>query len=649
MLTLLLIGMLTLASNIQLGKADWTWTETIYIRADGSVYPSSAPISTVDNVIYTLTDNIVGAVAESSSAIVVERSNVIIDGKGKTVQGTGAHLSKGISLTSMNNVTIKGTNIKGFFFGISLASSLGNCISGNNITVSNFHGIWLYYSSDNSISENNITANNGDGIELYNSSGNNISGNNVGSHMYGIWLYSSSGNCISRNNIANSWHGIRLEYYSSDNSISGNNITANKYDGINLASSSGNSISGNNITANNDSGIYLESSSDNSIYHNNFIDNINQASSYNSLNAWDDGYPSGGNYWNDYVDADERSGPNQDEPGKDGIWDHAYVVGWDNEDRYPLVNRWVPRTVGVQVGDWVKYSVEIVGYRPGFPVDLNDVEWGKTVVQAILGTTIEVELLWHLKNGTEITTTGTVDVVTSGYPGPTSMTGLFVSKDLPVGATLYATYPFGAIPPSLKINETVFKEYLGVSRETNRAEGTKGVHIDAYWDKATGILSELNEDYEGYFTWSLRFEIVDTNLWEAPIISAAIDIDSDFLNLWSKGRWITAYIQLPEGYSAEDIDASTILLNGTIAPVLDYKYGFVTNASEYLIDHNGDGVLERIVKLDRATLVSWIYQNIGMRSGISLTITGKLFDGISFEGTDTISVLWTGRRAPFKR
>ncbi len=54
MLTLLLTSMLTFAYNIQPVKA----SGTIYIRADGSVDPPTAPISTVDNVTYAFTNNI---------------------------------------------------------------------------------------------------------------------------------------------------------------------------------------------------------------------------------------------------------------------------------------------------------------------------------------------------------------------------------------------------------------------------------------------------------------------------------------------------------------------------------------------------------------------------------------------------------------
>jgi hypothetical protein len=77
MLSLLLIGMLALAFNIQQVKA----SGTIYIRADGSVEPSTANITSVDNVTYTFTNNI-------NDYIVVQRNNIVVDGAGYTVQAT---------------------------------------------------------------------------------------------------------------------------------------------------------------------------------------------------------------------------------------------------------------------------------------------------------------------------------------------------------------------------------------------------------------------------------------------------------------------------------------------------------------------------------------------------------------------------------
>lgn len=125
--------------------------------------------------------------------------------------------------------------------------------------------------------------------------------------------------------------------------------------------------------------------------------------------------------------------------------------------------------------------------------------------------------------------------------------------------------------------------------------------------------------------------------------ATTVDFDPSTLNLNSKGKWIIAYIQLPEGYNAADINATTILLDGTFSPVLDPKYSFVTNSSEYLIDHNNDGILERMVKFNRADLESYIYHTQGIRYGnVALTITGELLDGTEFEATDTVFVNYAG-------
>jgi hypothetical protein len=79
-------------------------------------------------------------------------------------------------------------------------------------------------------------------------------------------------------------------------------------------------------------------SHDNKIYHNNFVDNTNQIYILDPKgNTWNNGYPSGGNYWSDYTDVDCFSGPGQDTPGGDGIWDHPYVIDADNVDYYPLM------------------------------------------------------------------------------------------------------------------------------------------------------------------------------------------------------------------------------------------------------------------------------------------------------------------------
>jgi len=140
-----------------------------------------------------------------------------------------------------------------------------------------------------------------------------------------------------------------------------------------------------------------------------------------------------------------------------------------------------------------------------------------------------------------------------------------------------------------------------------------------------------------------RNDLVVADGYEAHTISVytqrivlkltVIDFDPSTMNLKSKGQWITAYLQPPQGHNAEDIDATSILLNDTIHPILDPKYGFVTNPSGYLVDDNGDGILERMVRFDRAEVMALLSSGY-----TTLAITGEV-NGISFEGTDTIRLI----------
>jgi parallel beta-helix repeat protein len=331
---LLLANVLPLAFNIQPVMA----SGAIYIRADGSIDSPTAPISTLDNVTYTLTGNI----TNSDGGIAVERNNIIIDGAGYTIQGSIDRSSistesKGIDLTGRNNVTIQNMEIKTFNEGVfvarALASSSNNTIFRNDMNNNNY-GICLLEDTPNNSMDGNIITNNKHGIYLQWSSNGTVSGNIITNNEDGIYLMWSNNNEISGNRVTNNEFGIVLDQ-SHDDNVSGNNVTDNVSGGIWIYHSSNNTISGNDVIANSEGmTLIFEYNPNNVIYHNNFINNTQhvQILTLGYANSWDDGYPSGGNYWSDYTGVDANG---------DGIGDTPYVIDANNTDNYPLMSNYV--------------------------------------------------------------------------------------------------------------------------------------------------------------------------------------------------------------------------------------------------------------------------------------------------------------------
>lgn len=106
---------------------------------------------------------------------------------------------------------------------------------------------------------------------------------------------------------------------------------------------------------------------------------------------------------------------------------------------------------------------------------------------------------------------------------------------------------------------------------------------------------------------------------EKVIFKATINIDPDTLNLKSKGKWITAYIDLLQGYDVNNINISTVMLNDAIPA----EWGNVQNTT-------------LMVKFDRSDVEDMIGSPA---EEVTLMVTGQLFDGTEFQGSDTIRVI----------
>jgi parallel beta-helix repeat protein len=258
----------------------------IYIRADGSVDPSTAPIKQVGQV-YVFTQNIAGS-------IIVEKDDITIDGSGYSLQGPGKRTyalnGTGIFIYSKSNMTVKNISINAFVIGIYLYYySNQSTIFGNNITNCIDHGIYVLRSNNNSIFGNSLSGSGQSGIQVVESSNNSIHENNITANGNGIGMGASDYNTIYQNIIAK-------------------NSYAFSFDGA----------------------------SRNIIYESNIIDNGNQVYAWRSSNDWDNG--SIGNYWSDY----KTRYPNATEIDVSGIGNTPYKINtlpddYVNADKYPIL------------------------------------------------------------------------------------------------------------------------------------------------------------------------------------------------------------------------------------------------------------------------------------------------------------------------
>lgn len=237
-----------------------------------------------------------------------------IEGNNHTIIGnTASHNDYGIKLMSSHSTLARNTASNNKYDGITVVNSYRNNITHNTANLNLRSGIILDNSHNNTIANNKALSNEGNvGIQVLNSNNNNFTENNASENLQGFWLQNSHNNAL-HNNVASS----------------------NTQRGIAIYSSINNTAWANTISSNNESGIWLCNATNNKIYHNNIINNTRQVYDFawdnppwpNSTNTWDDGYPSGGNYWNDYNGTDTN---------EDAIGETPYTIDLNNQDSYPL-------------------------------------------------------------------------------------------------------------------------------------------------------------------------------------------------------------------------------------------------------------------------------------------------------------------------
>lgn len=114
---------------------------------------------------------------------------------------------------------------------------------------------------------------------------------------------------------------------------------------------------------------------------------------------------------------------------------------------------------------------------------------------------------------------------------------------------------------------------------------------------------------------------------KAVSLEATVDIKPETLNVNMRGKWITAYIILPEGYNATDIDQSTILLDD----LFKAEWATTVDAHILMAKFNASEVTDYLL---------WKLYHMGLeRTTIELTVSGQLKPGSQFVGVDTITIM----------
>jgi parallel beta-helix repeat protein len=281
----------------------------IAIKPDGSI-EGTDKIQRNGNI-YILTDDII------NSTITVTCNSIVLDGSGFTLRGpTGWVSGIGAINLTCSNVTVKNFNIVGFWEAGILGAYNGNTFISNNITKTD-RALAIY--ADDYHIESNYLADNHIGIRIVGKN-NNITQNHIVDNYVGFRITNSSNNSIVANIIEKNMEAIVTDYGGFQ------------------------------------------------VYHNNFINQTIGSgggwkatilsTAYFSFGVnetlepeWDNGYPSGGNYWSDYV----IRYPNATEIGDSGIGDTAYFIGIpcainstyvntyivEAVDRYPLITPFI--------------------------------------------------------------------------------------------------------------------------------------------------------------------------------------------------------------------------------------------------------------------------------------------------------------------
>lgn len=130
-----------------------------------------------------------------------------------------------------------------------------------------------------------------------------------------------------------------------------------------------------------------------------------------------------------------------------------------------------------------------------------------------------------------------------------------------------------------------------------------------------------------------------TNFFDIP---CTIDINPGKINLKSKGKWVTAYIEFEGNASIEEVELDSVAIEKINGNPIDaiYRDGPADTG-----DHDLNDIPDLMVKFHRQALIArFKNMNAKDKDEMILTVSGNLTGGESFEGDCTVTVIKKGKK-----
>jgi parallel beta-helix repeat protein len=252
------------------------------------------------------------------------------------INGTATVLSVNADNVSLSDLTIRYTGCACYGYSALNVTHGQNINVTDNIIISDDFGIRVVGAREVTLAHNDIPHTGDTSIVVFDSSKVSVFENVMTASGGGVGIDNSTESIFWSNTILSSLAGIFVGE-SCGNTVFGNNVSSRSLTGLSISSCFNNSFFDNYVSSNSQYGLFIWNSYNNSVFHNCFLGNGSHVLNVNSTNSWDDGYPSAGNFWSNYAGVDSECGPNQNQPGSDGIGDTPHVIDSTNRDNYPLM------------------------------------------------------------------------------------------------------------------------------------------------------------------------------------------------------------------------------------------------------------------------------------------------------------------------